>query len=365
MAWLYFKQLPLALRWFIRPALLLSLGLHMLLFLLPLLPDRVAEPDETDAVEPEETSVALTPLPLEPTPQPSVADSSPASIPTPAPVPAPVNSPVPAPVPPIAPAPLPTPIPTPAPVEVAPTPSAASPEPRSEAVPFPSASPTVPPPQTQIVAPLADFPHLAESSGCSNQATEGCRQVGGNFRQVSQALREQLRQQGYTVSPRDDLEETGRQVYEVTKDDRTRYLSIISADLGETVYVLAAEPVTQADIEQVGMVQAELEATLSQLAGGTSATPTQLGYPEFFLAGNQPRPEIRSLHWVKDTAPTQLGDRLTRDLQSNGFQLSPIGEYGGGTLYEVSRQAFLGYLNLVPTADRNGTIVVQWQQLPN
>jgi hypothetical protein len=362
-AWFYFKRLPPTLGWFIRPALLLSLGLHALLLLLPLLPDRSTESAEVDTATPEETAVSLTPLPIEPTPQPSIADAPlPSSAPTPIPTPS-VSSPVPAPVPaPIpAPAPLPAPLPT---VDPAPAASPASPE----AAPSPTPSPTpaaVAPPQNQIVAPFADFPHLTEASACANQATEGCRQVSGNFRQVSQTLREQLRQQGYTVSLQDDLEETGRQVYAVTKDDRTRYLSVISSELGSTAYVLAAEPVTQADIEQVGTVQAELEASLSQLAGDASVTSAQLAYPEFFFTADQPRPDIRSFYQINGTAPAPLGDRLTQALQTEGFQLSPLGEYGGGSVYEVSRGAFLGYLNIVPTVDGRGAIVVHWQRLPN
>jgi outer membrane biosynthesis protein TonB len=364
-AWLYFKQLPLIIRWFIRPALFLSLGLHALVLLLPLLPDRSTESDADDSIEMEETAISLTPLPAEPTPFPTVADASPMPTPTPAPTPAPT------PVPPPIPTPIPTPIPAPAPT-AEPTPLVSSEsqveEPQVEADPdlsSPSPTPSLPPPQNQIVAPFTNFPHLLESTACGNQAPEGCRQVSGNFRQVSQALREQLRQQGYTVSSRDDLEETGRQVYTVTKDDRTRYLSIISSDLGGTSYVLAAEPVTQTEIDQIGTVQADLEASLSQLSTEAPAAIVQFAYPEFFLVSDQPRPEIRNLYSVNDTAPIALVDRLTQTLQTNGFQLSPIGEYGGGPVYEVSRQAFLGYISIAPTLDGSGSIIVQWHQLPD
>jgi hypothetical protein len=63
---------------------------------------------------------------------------------------------------------------------------------------------------------------------------------------------EQLQTQGYTVRLRDDLEDdTGRKVYEVSKDEETQFLSILSAlDLGRTVYVLAAKPVTLSDLQQ-------------------------------------------------------------------------------------------------------------------
>jgi hypothetical protein len=64
------KQVPPTIRWLVRPALLLSLGLHALLLLLPLLPDRASESEE--ASDPEETQVTLAPLPIEPVPSPSL-----------------------------------------------------------------------------------------------------------------------------------------------------------------------------------------------------------------------------------------------------------------------------------------------------
>ncbi len=64
-------------------------------------------------------------------------------------------------------------------------------------------------------------------------------------------MMEQLEAKGYTVRLRDDLEDdTGRKVYEVSKDEETRYLSVLSAlELGRTVYVLAAEPMTIEDLQ--------------------------------------------------------------------------------------------------------------------
>jgi hypothetical protein len=339
------KQVPPTIRW---------LGLHALLLLLPLLPDRASESEE--ASDPEETQVTLAPLPIEPVPSPSTAP--PPAVPSPAPS-ASVSPPA-APAQVISPAVNPVPTPQPA-VTVKPNPVVS---PSTETADPSPVSPAPLPPPNQIVLPFADFPHLADGASCANQASDRCRQVSGNFRQVSETLREQLRSQGYTVSSREDLGDTGQQVYEVSKDGTSRYLSILSSDLGGTAYVLAAEPVTPADLEQVGAVQTDLETALSQLAGGAVATSAQFTYPEFFFNTNQPRSDIVGLHTVSGRTPAQLGDRLTRQLQPNGFQLVPVGDYGGGPVYEVSRQSFISYLNLVPTADSSGTIVVQWQRLP-
>lgn len=358
----YLKQLPTTVVWLIRPALFLSVGLHLLLLLLPILPDRTSEEDAASTqVEPEETQVALTPLPIAPTPEPQ-----PAVVPSPMPSLAaqpPVSSP-PAPIRNSAPT-----IPQPQPV----APSAAQPpilQPTApvsptSAQPSPAVASSPAAPPNRIVAPFASFPHLDGSQpGCFDQSAGDCQQISGNFRQVSQALTTQLSNQGYDVKQRNDLEETGRQVYEVTKDEVTRYLSVISSDLAGTAYILASEPVTQADIEQIATVQTELQTLLDNL-GGTAASATQFAYPEFFFTGTQLRPEINGQPYVVNGTETmQLTDRLMDALQANGFQTSQIGEYGGGSVYEVGQKAFLGYINLVPTQDGTGTIVVLWQRIP-
>jgi len=360
----HLKKLPPSVLWLIRPALFLSVGLHLLLLLLPILPDRTSDEDSDLAQEElEETQVTLTPLPIAPTPepQPSIkvptpAPSPTAQLPSPAVPPSPTLNAAPA-IPPSQPA---APSASPPPVSASPT---ATVEPSAQ--PSPAASP-LPPPQNRIVAPFASFPHLdGAQPGCFNQSAGDCQQVSGNFRQVSQALTAQLSRQGYDVKQRDDLEETGRQVYEVTKDQVVRYLSVISSDLAGTAYILASEPVTQADIEQIGTVQAELQTLLSNSLGGNAASATQFAYPEFFFAGAQPRSEISGQPYLAGgSEATQLADRLTNELQTNGFQVSQIGEYGGGPLYEVSQKAFLGYINLVPTQEGTGTIVVVWQSIP-
>lgn len=360
----YLKNIPTPLHWLVRPALFLSIGLHLLLLLLPLLPDR---PSQQSQAEPEETAVALTPAPIVP-PEPSPSAGalpvpSPATLPPAPATPSPNLNPT---LPPTAQTqPIilsPTQPAIPAPVVPTLAPSSVQSTPTAPVTPAPPQNQ----PQNRITAPFANFPHLADAqSGCFDQTTGDCRQVSGNFRQVSQSLRDRLSSQGYEVKQRDDLEETGRQVYEVSKENTTRYLSVISSDLAGTAYILADEPVTQADIEQIGTVQTALQTLLNHLADGNTATSVQFAYPEFFFTADRPRPEINGPSYrVSGTEPAQLADRLTSTLQTNGFQSSQIGEYGGGPVYEVGQKAFLGYVNLVPIRDGTGTIVVLWQSIP-
>jgi hypothetical protein len=185
-----------------------------------------------------------------------------------------------------------------------------------------------------------------------------------NFRAAGQTLEEQLRAQGYMVRFRDDIAETGSKTYEITKEGETRYLNVLSVDLNDTVYLVTLEPVTLADLENSNLARAELEAVLDSLPA-TTANATQFAEPEAFFVGVTPRPETGgSLRLVAGNSPDQILALLTSHLQGQGFTLAEAGGYGSGLLYEVTKGALTAYLNLVPTPDRRGTIVVVWSSLP-
>ncbi|MBD1857577.1 MULTISPECIES: hypothetical protein [Leptolyngbya] len=52
-------------------------------------------------------------------------------------------------------------------------------------------------------------------------------------------------------------------------------------------------------------------------------------------------------------------------LDSTVFRVVPQPNYGGGLVYEIQQGDFVRYLNLVPTKDQTGTIVVIWNKRPN
>jgi hypothetical protein len=214
--------------------------------------------------------------------------------------------------------------------------------------------------------PFANFPQLANAqAGCFG--LENCHQVdGGNFRQVGTNLVEQLRGQGYRVEPRDDLEETGVKVYEVTQDETTQYLTVLSPELGVAIYVLAAEPVSVAELQAAESLSMQFQNVLNQVANGQHAALTQVPYPQSFGNGTTPRPEIRTpIYWAKDAPPDRLAVPLTNQLVNAGFAVEPVGEHGGAPLYQVSRGAFAAYLSIVPESDQSGSILVAWDRLPS
>jgi len=212
--------------------------------------------------------------------------------------------------------------------------------------------------------PFSNFPELVGAQpGCFS--SENCRQVsdGTTFRNAAQTLEQQMVAQGYQVSERDDLADTGQKIYQLVAQDGTmRYLNVLSADVGSTIYLLSPEPITLSELQQVETVQANLESLLGQL--GNEAIAAQIPYPTLFLAGTSSRPEVRQIRLAPGVTPDQLVSTLTNTLQNNQFYLSAIGSYGGGKMYEVGKKAFTGYVNLVATADGTGTMMVLWNTLP-
>ena len=372
MVQVHLKDVPPSLRWFIRPAITLSVAVHAVVLLLPLATNSSSQ--NTLVETSDETQVAIAPAPISPAPISPAPSPSASAQPSPSPTttpPAVIQPSLPLqqrddrPI--INPAPSPAVIPsqpasTPVPTTNASPVTEQTPETTTAATPPPTPLPT---PTNQIIVPFADFPHLAGSQAtCLETPLNNCRQVTGNLRTASQTLKQQLESQGYTVEERSDLEETGQQIYEVTKDGSVRYLSVISSGLGETMYVLASEPVTQVDVEQIGAVKTQLETTVSGLANGTPATYPQFPYPDSFFVGNAPLPTVEGSYLISSNPPEQTATLLSNTLQGNGFELSQIGEYGGGAVYEVVQNAFVGYLSVLPTTDATGTIVVVWQRLP-
>lgn len=353
----FLEWVPSSVRWLIRPALLSSVGLHLLLVFMPL-PERSSEPASLTQVDSDQIRLTRLPKQSSPPPKPMVA-AKPVATPKPSPSIARLQRP--AARPPSLLQPTLQPLPKSVNSETLPQPVAKTPVPTPPPAPITSADP-VPPPSL----PFADIPLLSGAqTGCFGLGT--CHQVDGtNFRATGQALEEQLQAQGYRIKARDDLEETGRQVYELSKGNETRFLNILSSDLGSTIYLVTTQPITLNNLQNSETLKSELATILNSLPGTTTANPTQMAQPEAFFAGPSPRPEAEAgLHLVPGNSPAQLLSSLENQLHSQSFTLTEAGGYGGGRLYEVTKDAFTGYLSLVPTTDHSSTIVVLWTNLPS
>ncbi|MEL6399286.1 MAG: hypothetical protein AAFR26_09395 [Cyanobacteria bacterium J06626_4] len=100
------------------------------------------------------------------------------------------------------------------------------------------------------------FPHAAGAeSGCFGLGD--CRRVvgGGNHRAVAASLINDLENEGYSVDQRDDLDDTGRNVYEVISPGATttQYLIVFSDGLESAVYVMSDEIITLAELQELAV----------------------------------------------------------------------------------------------------------------
>ena len=118
--------------------------------------------------------------------------------------------------------------------------------PIADGAPTPAFSP---PPEDGPLTRYGDrFPHFEGAVGGCFGLSE-CRQVSGvgSYRTVARSLIAGLENQGYRVNPRDDLEDTGRNVYELMPPggDATRqFLMVFSGADGSAIYVMSPEILT-------------------------------------------------------------------------------------------------------------------------
>jgi hypothetical protein len=114
------------------------------------------------------------------------------------------------------------------------------------------------------VAYTNTFPHFeGAASGCFG--FQECRRVSGagSYRNVARSLISGLEAQGYQVKLRDDLEDTGRNVYELSSPDTSelKYLMVFSDADGSAVYVMSTEIMTLNDLQAL-----QLQTTSSSQA---------------------------------------------------------------------------------------------------
>lgn len=221
-------------------------------------------------------------------------------------------------------------------------------------------------------SPFADFPHYPGAEpGCFGK--DSCRQAAAPLDQVVMYFTKELPAKKYEIQP--DTSEAERKVYQVSKGGTVQYLNLF-ANEGGTAYVLSDKPLKVADIKKAVEVPGELYAVLGEL-GDESVDDTAFTDPTQFysklssedadgsILAAEPNPAIDgSPKLVAGQTPDKVMSDLQPKLQSNGIEVSDSGTYGGGSLYQMKKGAFTGYINLVPTKDRTGTIVVVWTSSP-
>lgn len=255
------------------------------------------------------------------------------------------------------------------------------PQPRQVA-PARSPSPTASPAKSSNVeptnqaanatdTPLAEFPHFPGAKpGCLE--VPSCFQTANDLDKVAAHFEKELPAKGFTTSV--NVDEPGRKVYEVSRSDfPTQYLSLIDTKDG-TIYVLADAPRSLDELKQAVVVPEEFYSVLAEV-GEELEDETQFAAPSQFyskLSSQEPdgslipaqlREEIQAQKLVAGQTPDAVYASMLPSLQSV-FEVSESGSYGGGNLYTLKKDRFTGYLNLVPTKDNSGTIIVLWTEKP-
>lgn len=255
-----------------------------------------------------------------------------------------------------------------------------------EIEPLEEPEPTTPEPeqpekQQDIALPtspfaLFNFPTFQNAeSGC--YGSNACNQISGvqGVRNLSKSLQEHFEQNDYEVVPQDDYRDTGVEILSLAKNGETQYLSILdTGDIGEAIYVLAPTPITNLKkLENLQQARLEITSWLERFPNSqTIVEPSYFDQPGILFVENKLRSEIGAnpLFFPGSQPEFLFINVLENQLVNNGFELTNLNNYGGGTMYELKRNGLIiGYFSLVPTRasltpDKLGTVMIFWQIKP-
>jgi hypothetical protein len=272
-------------------------------------------------------------------------------------------------------------------------PSAAAPA--STVPPLAGEAPPAPPPvrgsqsnQNENVAnPFQDFPHFpASTPNCFDKGLgENCRIASANLDAVAKFYQSEPAKKGFTLQP--DGEGAGAKYFQVTKGDKTLFLSLL-ADEPTTVVLLAPEKITDLATLKGAVVPPEDYTVLmgqvfstggrGDVTEGDIPAIEQFEQPQFFyskVATEQeaqngvpsiPMSGIDSLKFAAGQPPDSFYSiYLQADLQTIFTEgVTKLEPYGGGDLYQLKRGSTTIYMSLVPLKGEAGTIVVTWLRNP-
>ena len=366
-------------------SVLISLGLHGAMLCLPLPPET---PTPTPKVNTQK-QVRVTQLPIAKPSLTTPAKATPAKVSTPSPKAVVPANPTLV-VPPATPKPKPTPPPTEEKPKAEKPPEKTLEKPKLEKPKPEETKPEEIKPQTTASTPTAtpsppatpvpealnpddawrNFPlYPGSKPGCFNLSS--CLQAEDSLSQVSSHFAQALPAQNYEIKV--VTQDAQHVIYQVLKAGRTQFLSVLVAEK-ETVYVLADAPRSLEELKQAVEVPPEVADILrnldAQAAEAALFTNASLFYTTNPGIGGPPatvpHPEILSLSFLAgQSAQTMMDEYFRSNLQNNGYEVRDLNQqYGGGLLYQVQKDSLTLYLNLVPTQDGTGTLVVMWKKLP-
>jgi hypothetical protein len=233
------------------------------------------------------------------------------------------------------------------------------------------------PPGTPTNDPFADFPRYPKaipgSGGVLSAAADGAAmQTPDDINNVINFFQTEAPKKKFDIQPVSDQGEV--KIFQVSKDGSApQYLHLIKKSNG-TVILLAPQKLSIDDLKnsKVSVEAPEARELDTLLADGLSAQISLIGIedlpdPSKFTSdvdgfkaevGDAYRPDGSPI------SAAEFADLLNGLISNSGFTLAPDGSYGGGSLYEVKKNSYTGYVSVVPTADGSAAVYT-WTKKPS
>jgi hypothetical protein len=208
---------------------------------------------------------------------------------------------------------------------------------------------------------------------------------------VESWFQQQLKTKGFLVQST-EAAATGRAVYQVSsKDGKTKYLTLIPNAEGAGTTILVSDSPLPKDLAAAGQnvvspeeqsFYADLIAVVPipdvEVSNGWQEVdnPNALTEPASFYtevlseADYQNGGVAKFLQGVERAviasgrSPDDVYADVSVRLEGASYQVAPKGSYGGGSLYQISRDGVTGFLSIVPTTDGSAAIFI-WSSAPN
>ena len=119
--------------------------------------------------------------------------------------------------------------------------------------------------------------------------------------------------------------------------------------------------------------QADFQVSLQGTEGNTGLPPYPGTFrqPLAFYSSAEPDAErlagITDMQWFNDMSADSVFTKLQENYQPSGLTFEPIGDYGGGKMYELktAEGQTVNFINVVPGKGGISTVVITWEYNPN
>jgi hypothetical protein len=344
----------------IRPMLLASIGLHALVLFIPTASEKpkAQKPKEEEAIKLTQLAPKSKTL-VRPAPKPAIKPATPK-------VTVPRANPVPS-----------------VPRSIAPPPAAAAP-----AADKPANQPDAPDPFNKAF----DYPGSAPGSfGLPPAFDPFSQKTTDALSQVESWFNQQLKTKGFLLQM-NEASATGRAVYQVSsKDGQVRFLTLIPNPEGSGTSILvspsplpkdlvaAASNVVSPEEQQfyadltsvVPIPDVEVSNGWQEIDNPQSLTEPTSFYAEQLSEADYQNgavakflPGVERAVIASGRSPDDLYADISVRLEAASYQVVPKGTYGGGNLYQISRDGITGFITVVPTTDGSAAVFI-WSNAPN